>query len=77
MASKNTGVSAFDQGQKAGRDPDGLQVENPFAEGSAEHNNFEVGRRFGASNAERRGRPSEAAMKPDADEEQPAASEAT
>ena len=41
--------SAFEQGQIAGKaiDPG---APNPFTEGSAEHNNFEVGRRFGEKN---------------------------
>lgn len=70
MASTNTGRSAFDQGQAAGRDVTGSPPANPFGQGSAEHNNFEVGRRFGAANAEKHLRPSAEAMTPDADEEE-------
>jgi hypothetical protein len=44
MATK-TPVSAFEKGQAAAIL--GEPVANPFALGSPEHNNFEVGRRFG------------------------------
>lgn len=39
-------ASAFEKGQASARD-DGDRGVNPFAEGSVEHNNFEVGRKFG------------------------------
>lgn len=51
MSTTTNRISAFDQGRKAGSDLDGSMVPNPFEEGSPEHNNFEVGRRFGAKNA--------------------------
>ncbi len=38
-------VSAFEKGQAAAIQ--GEQALNPFVQGSPEHNNFEVGRRFG------------------------------
>ena len=38
-------VSAFEKGQAAATQ--GEQASNPFVQGSPEHNNFEVGRRFG------------------------------
>lgn len=43
MTTKNP-VSAFEKGQAAAREG---TTANPFAEGSVEHNNFEVGRKFG------------------------------
>ena len=39
-----TPVSAFEKGEAAAREGDPV---NPFPEGTPEHNNFEVGRRFG------------------------------
>jgi hypothetical protein len=57
-------VSAFDQGSAAAR-VSGSVVENPFLKGSAEHNNFEVGRRFGATQT----KPSSQALIVDEDEE--------
>ena len=44
-------ISAFDRGQAAGRERLAPETPNPFQIGSPEHNNFEVGRRFGASSA--------------------------
>jgi hypothetical protein len=58
MAKSENGDTAFEQGRRAGNDRGGPRVANPFLDGSAEHNNFEVGRRFGAENtaAHERGR---------------------
>lgn len=73
MKSKSSQVSAFEQGQKAGSDSTGPVVPNPFDEGSAQHNNFEVGRRFGATNvdANDRRRKDVNLLVPDADESIP------
>ena len=68
MTSKGNGASAFEQGQTAGKDREGPRLDNPFPDGSAEHNNFEVGRRFGASHPEHKPRPSDPVLVPDADE---------
>lgn len=45
ITSKSAVPSAFALGQTAGTR--GSETVNPFLPGSAEHNNFEVGRRFG------------------------------
>ena len=58
LAEKEHGMSAFDLGQKVGRGPTPKE-QNPFEIGSREHNNFEVGRRFGASSAVSRERDKE------------------
>ena len=50
MAKTDNDATAFEQGRRAGNDRGGPLVANPFLSGSAEHNNFEVGRRFGAQN---------------------------
>lgn len=68
--SKDNNLSAFDQGQQAGKSQTTPGPENPFLVGSAEHNNFEVGRRFGVANSAARLKPSAAAMTPDVDEEE-------
>ena len=52
MAKPDLHETAFERGRKAGNDRAGPFVVNPFAAGSAEHNNFEVGRRFGAQNTD-------------------------
>ena len=41
--------TAFYRGQKAGSNIDGPVISNPFSEDAIQHNNFEVGRRFGAT----------------------------
>lgn len=66
MTAGHQPVSAFDQGHQAGKAPDGAVVENPFVKGSVEHNNFEVGRRFGAAHS----KPTAEALIADADEEE-------
>ena len=66
MTAHKPDASAFEQGQQAGKDVAGPLVENPFAEGSPQHNNFEVGRRFGATHS----KPSARALIADADEEE-------
>lgn len=45
---QKTKPTAFEQGQISGQGP---AVPNPFAEGSVEHNNFEVGKRFAEKNS--------------------------
>ena len=50
MGSGSAKVSAFDQGKKAASGSEAAP--NPFARGSAEYNNFELGRRFGADRVE-------------------------
>jgi hypothetical protein len=64
-----THLSPFDLGRKAGSDPSQAAI-NPFKGGTAEYNNFEVGRRFGAAKAETdfRDRLGPDDMKPDPDE---------
>lgn len=62
-------LTAFDRGRKAGQD--GAATENPFAAGSPDHRNYELGLGFGTRDAaERRdfkaARPEASA--PDADE---------
>ncbi len=47
-------MSAFDQGKKAGAEVGGAELLNPYPDGSADHRNFELGRRFGADNARER-----------------------
>ena len=64
-------LTAFDRGRKAGQEGAGDGAPNPFAPGSADHRNYELGRGFGARDAvERRdfraARPE--ASSPDADE---------
>ena len=62
-------MSAFDLGQKAA-DTSVATAPNPFDAGTAEHNNFEVGRRFGAENSRQQKADAAARIthKPDADE---------
>ena len=51
MSARDEHLSAFDLGQKAGADPT-APGSNPFEIGTDRHNNFEVGRRFGAKNSQ-------------------------
>lgn len=44
-----TQLTAFDRGRKAGQEGDATG--NPFAAGSADHRNWELGRGFGARDA--------------------------
>lgn len=61
MASK-TPVSAFEKGQAAAIH--GEPAPNPFLQGSPEHNNFEVGRRFGEQRLRGAGSLAAAALAP-------------
>ena len=50
MGSGSARLSAFDQGKRSAAA--GEASSNPFASGSAEYNNFELGRRFGIDRVE-------------------------
>ena len=44
-------LTAFDRGRKAGLEGAHADASNPFAPGSADHRNYELGRGFGARDA--------------------------
>ncbi len=74
MAGGVAQLTAFDRGRKAGQDGAEAEAANPYAPGSADHRNYELGRGFGARDAvERRdfkaARPEASAPDPDETED--------
>ena len=67
-------LTAFDRGRKAGQEGEGVEATNPYAPGSPDFRNYELGRGFGTRDAvERRdfkaARPEASAPDPDETED--------